>query len=396
MRVGFVSRYPPVHCGVAEYTKMLISALLSIAPRIEICVLSSREAEKEERIDEPLGIRVIPSFDVGSPRFDGILDALAEIGGVEVLHIEHEYGIFGRARGVLEAAKEARREGLSKLAVITMHTVVHPRSGRERELEFQRELAELGGVVVHSFLQEFELQWQGVPASRICRIPHGTLINPYLGLPRRKLADSLGIKRDSLRGAVLAVPGFLRKDKGLDVLLGALRHTRRREFAVLVAGEPRDKEVLEMLEEASERTNVVLLEKYLSSDEILRIVALADVLVLPYIDHPGTYSVSGILHLSMGGLKPIVGSRVPRLVELYQYAPRLTVAPRDPVSLAASIDWLVENYDYSVAYMATLYGYAARTQWLRMARRHLRLYRALLKGRTASAAVETEPPPLPP
>lgn len=82
----------------------------------------------------------------------------------------------------------------------------------------------------------------------------------------------------------------------------------------------------------------------------------------------------------LGSLKPIIGTRVPRLVELYQYAPRLTISPEDHLELADKINWLVRNYDHAVAYMATLYGYAARTQWYRMARRHLELYRKLLKA----------------
>jgi len=31
-----------------------------------------------------------------------------------------------------------------------------------------------------------------------------------------------------------------------------------------------------------------------------------------------------------------------------------------------------------VAYMANLYSYAVRTQWIRMARRHIKLYRETL------------------
>ncbi|RLI86597.1 MAG: group 1 glycosyl transferase, partial [Archaeoglobales archaeon] len=46
MRIGFVSRYPPVHCGVAEYTKMLSSALKSLSHRIEVFVFSTREIER--------------------------------------------------------------------------------------------------------------------------------------------------------------------------------------------------------------------------------------------------------------------------------------------------------------------------------------------------------------
>ena len=63
---------------------------------------------------------------------------------------------------------------------------------------------------------------------------------------------------------------------------------------------------------------------YLLPQEILEVIALADAVALPYIDVKGLYSVSGALHLTMGSLKPVIGSRIPRLIELYQYASRLT------------------------------------------------------------------------
>lgn len=88
-----------------------------------------------------------------------------------------------------------------------------------------------------------------------------------------------------------------------------------------MTGKSKDKAIVELVEEVSNKLNIILIERYLSNDEILRAISLADILVLPYRDRPGTYSVNGILHLSMDGLKPIIGSYTSRLIELYQYAP---------------------------------------------------------------------------
>jgi hypothetical protein len=52
-------------------------------------------------------------------------------------------------------------------------------------------------------------------------------------------------------------------------------------------------------------------------------------------------------------------------------------------ALAQLLEWLIENYDYAVAYMSGLYSYAVRTQWIRMARRHLQLYRRLASATAA-------------
>ena len=209
------------------------------------------------------------------------------------------------------------------------------------------------------------------------RIPHGTLINPYTSASRCSLLEGFGVDCRSLSGLTAVIPGFLRPDKGLDTALEAYRMLGE-GYKLIVAGEFRDEKLREGLATAE---NVLLIEKYLSSSEILRLIAASDAVLLPYRDRPGTLSVSGILHLSMGSLKPIIGTRVPRLVELYVRAPRMTVKPGDPQVLAERIAWVRRNYEHAVAYMAEVYSYAVRTEWSRMARRHYRLYKHLLQGK---------------
>ncbi len=380
--IGYLSRYPPVHCGIAEYTKFLISAIRSIGEDLKLYIFSTDEAYKEVYIDD-IGVKVIPSFKRLDNKFSKLLDNLAEVDGVDILHVQHEYGIFGDGTAMLEALSQAKEERLVGKVMITMHTVDHPSTDREYALKFQASLNQMDAVIVHSTLQYFELLMQNVDSMKVYRIPHGTLINPYLRLTRSTLSESIGIDDEEFRGMVIAVPGFLRRDKGVDVLLRALNALGDTRFTIILAGELQDKELKRLLEEEG-KFRTVFIERYLSSDEILRVVALADAIVLPYKDRKGAYAVSGILHLSMGGLKPIIGTRTPRLIELYQLAPELTVAPNDPRGLADKIRWLVRNYDYALAYMADVYSYAARTQWSRVAYEHIKLYRNLIGNGSSS------------
>jgi len=378
-RVAYVSTYPPTHCGVAEYTRMLASALKSISPQINVYILCNINSG-EKRFDKEAEAQVYPAFVKRSSNYSKILDVLSEINGVDIIHVEHEYGIFGDTPAILETCFRAKEEGLVKKIVFTMHTIYHPLSGRIGALEFQKKLSLADAIIVHSYLQEFEIQHQGVDPVKIYRIPHGTYMNPYLGIPRFKLIEELGLAKNNIKGLITVVPGFLRKDKGLDILIEAIKLLDKGGNVTLItAGEVKDSEVVNMIEEARKHLNIIFIEKYLSNEEMLKLIALADAIALPYRDKHGLYSVSGILHLSMGSFKPIIGTRAPRLIELYQFAPRLTVPPRNPKEFAKRMKWLIENYDYAVAYMAYVYGYAVRTQWLRMARRHLSLYLNLLE-----------------
>ncbi len=371
--IGFVTRYPPTHCGIAEYSKFLISALRSLNPKIKVVVFTTDESREEKYVDE-IGVEVVPCFRRFERDYSELFDAVNE-SGVELLHVQHEYGIFGCGKEIIRALNEMKEEKAVKACVITTHTVDHPYTARPEVFEFQKSLNLVDAVVVHSDLQEFELLTQGIDAERIHQIPHGTLINPYLGYTKQFLAKSLGINEE-FHGVILAIPGFMRKDKGVDILLEALNYMKDLKFTVMLAGEPQDESMRELVERFESKT--VLLERYLSSDEILRVVALADAIVLPYKDRKGAYAVSGILHLSMGGLKPIVGSRAPRLVELCQHAPWMTIPPNSAVEFAKKVRWIVNNYEFTVSYMSELYAYAARTQWISAAHEHYGLYRFLL------------------
>jgi len=151
-------------------------------------------------------------------------------------------------------------------------------------------------------------------------IPHGSTLNPYLSTPRNRLARRLGLPSEALRRVIIALPGFLCRDKGLDILESALEALgeHANKLNIIIGGEPQG-----AIPEWN-RDNVYIILKYLTAEEILMLSALSHAIVLPYTDPPGKYAVSGILHLVISSTKPVIESRAPRLVELQAYAPSLT------------------------------------------------------------------------
>lgn len=374
-RILFVSRYPPVHCGIAEYTRMLIAALLRVKPRLEIHIAATREALRRDYVDNELLIEIHPVLDKcrgdGScrKRLSGLLE---ELGGVDIVHLEHEYGIFGCNPEIFEAIVEAKANGLAERAIVTLHTVYH-HAHRECAVHAQRRLAELDvdGVIVHNVLQEFELVNQGLDPTRIHLVPHGTELNPFSSTPRREtLYEAIGVEPPG-GGVTVLLPGFIRRDKGVDVLVEAVR--RVEGVHAIVAGEPRDPELVWKLRGCK---RVTLIPRYLPSRSLQMLMAAVDAVVLPYRDVPGSYSTSGVLHLAMGSFRPILGSRTPRLLELYIHAPRATFHQGSVDETARLLETLVRDPDRVEREMSQLYSYAAETRWDNIARRHLDIYLA--------------------
>ncbi|WP_162200639.1 hypothetical protein [Aeropyrum camini] len=116
LKIAFVSRYPPVHCGVGEYTRMLASGLRTVLPSASIRVYSTGEAGWERYYDEPLGVEIIPSYMRRDPSYEGLIKNLEDDGGADVVHLQHEYGIYGDGPRIVDACWRLLRGGWHPLS----------------------------------------------------------------------------------------------------------------------------------------------------------------------------------------------------------------------------------------------------------------------------------------
>lgn len=151
--------------------------------------------------------------------------------------------------------------------VITFH---HFFPGLMRKLSLKRMLHAVNFGVVHT--EEIEKKVKDYGCSNILCVPYPC----FLKIP---CEDSNQYENQP---PLLLALGGTRYDKGLDILLGALKKVRV-PFQLVVAGKENDfkKEyILEQIEEYKE--NVKLLLHFLKTDEILELLQKADIIILPY------------------------------------------------------------------------------------------------------------------
>ena len=89
MRIGFVSTYPPIECGVAAYTSYLNEALKKIG--------------NETFVVSPLGAQGEGVFPVYRPESTSMPTQIYDISAEftpDIMHIQHEFGLYGPQRGV--------------------------------------------------------------------------------------------------------------------------------------------------------------------------------------------------------------------------------------------------------------------------------------------------------
>jgi len=312
--------------------------------------------------------------------------SLLDPGPDTIVHIQHEYSIFRSNEEFVDMLARLRRilgEKGAKL-VVTLHTVAHPIIHPDR-VEVQLAIGELAdAIIVHTRLMEYELIIQGVDSEKIHMIPHGTVINPYLGRDRERLLKRLGLDEGLADKKLVTTPGFIRPNKGLTTLLRAYGLAKRRheDLALILIGVPqgRGNQYLESLKPILGSSHgVAFINRFLRRDELLALLAAVDVAVFPYVVEK-FYAVSGALHLAMGSKRPSVCTRVAKLVECNELAPETSTSAGKYKSIAEKITMLLEDTSLSASIASRLWGYANETSWDKVADKHMELYQSMLRA----------------
>ena len=294
MRIGIVSTYPPIECGIATYTEYLVGALRGAGS--EVYIVSQFGGE---------GKRVYPAFHADDPDLaDKIFRIMIKF-TPDVVHIQHEYGLFGKAKGVniIPLLYRLKLSGIP--VVITFHTVYEDFS-REKKIILEALIRVADAVIVHEEYQKESILNKIGSFDNIWVIPHGSReIEPIPDAKRK-------IGLDENEKAILLC-GYFRPSKGMDRIVRIFpRIAERIENAVLViAGKMRQQEYSEYRDEFF---NLVNNSPVFDRTKVLRgqfpqktfdtILSAADVVPLPYLNG----SQSGILAHCLAFSRPVVVS----------------------------------------------------------------------------------------
>jgi len=172
-RVAFVGSSLPRKCGIATYTGDLCDALEVLDPAAEFFQVAVTDAEP----GYAYGPRV--HFEVAEKEIAAYRRAadFLNLSGVEVVNLQHEFGLFGGPAG---SHVLAMVRGLRMPVITTLHTILdHPDGAQRRVMD---ELASLSGrlVVMSRRGERYLREIYGVPPEKIDLIPHGIPDVPFV------------------------------------------------------------------------------------------------------------------------------------------------------------------------------------------------------------------------
>jgi len=366
-RIAFIGTYPPRRCGIATYTRDLRDAVAAALPDAECLVVPVVDADSG---DHPPEVR----FTVRDDSLLAYRRAAEYLNfcNVDVVSLQHEYGIFGGPAGshVLSLIRSLRMP-----VHTTLHTVLAEPTAEQREVMEELVARSSRLAVMTERGRRLLRERYAVDDGRIDVIPHGIPDLPLeppaaarrrLGIEARWMLLTFGLlaPNKGIEHVIAALPAILaERPEAVYVVLGATHpHLVRRE------GEAYREQLVRTAAAHGVRDRVLLLDRYVELPELLAFIAAADVYVTPYLNQDQI--TSGTLAYAFGCGKPVVSTPYWHAAELLGDGRGVIVPFRDAAAIARETSGLLGDAGRRAG-MARQAWWAGREMiWPRVAERY--------------------------
>ena len=371
--IAFVGDYLPRHCGIATFTYDLCEAVAALYSDTD-CFVGAVN-------DRPDGYAYSPRvrFEFNEKDLDSYRRAadFLNLSNVEVLCVQHEFGIYGGPAGshLLALLKDARMP-----IVTTLHTIQRESTSEQRVV--MAEVIRLSDRLVMMTQKGAELlrEIYRVPEQKIDVIPHGIPDLPFMDPNFYK--DQFGVEGK----AVLLTFGLIGPRKGIEHVIEALPriHERHPEMVYIVLGAThpnliaRDGESyrlsLERLAEARDlKRHVIFYNRFVTNKELNEFIGAADIYITPYLNE--AQITSGALAYAFGLGKPVVSTPYWHAQELLDEERGIIVPFRDPGAIAEAVISLLDNPTKLNQMRKSAYLLGREMTWPVVAERYMKSFR---------------------
>lgn len=335
MKVAFLGNYLPRQCGIATFTHDLRRSVAEQLGELACPVVAINDGAKTYEYP-PEVIFEITEQDIASYERAAELLNRSE---VNVVCVQHEFGIFGGSAGghVL-----ALLRALKMPIVTTLHTVLRdPGPEQRRVMEALVKVSDRLIVMTERgrmFLREI----YGVPADKIDLVAHGIPDVPFEEPDRCK--DLFAVEGR----LVLLTFGLLSPNKGIEHVLNALAAIIAKfpQVVYLVLGATHPNLVREQgeayrlgLERLAKKNgveqNVIFYNRFVDLPELKDFIAATDVYITPYLNEQQI--VSGTLAYAFGAGKAVVSTPYWHAAELLADGRGVLVPFGDSAAIAREV-----------------------------------------------------------
>ena len=383
-RIAFVGTYLPRKCGIATFTHDLRDAVSARNPDTECFVVPVSDIPEGYDYAEEVRFELVEedreSFERGAD--------FLNLSDIEVVCLQHEYGIFGGPAGnhILALLRE-----LQIPLVTTLHTILEQPEATQRRVLM--EVARLSSriIVMTRRAQRLLGEIYGLPLEKVDLIPHGIPEMPFVDPNFFK--DQFGVEGKT----VVLTFGLMSPVKGIEYVIRALPEVVRAcpnvVYIVLGAthpnllreqGETYRLGLERLVKELNLRKHVVFCNRFVGLDELKEFLGVADVYITPYLNPAQV--VSGTLSYAFGCGKAVISTPYWHAEELLAEGRGVLVPFRDSAALARELIGLLGDEVRRHAMRKRAYLAGREVTWSRVADRYLESFHRARQSQSGRAA----------
>lgn len=391
-RIAFVGNHLPRRCGIATFTHELHRAVSKVSPNLETFVVATTDPEFEYAYPQEVRFEI---------RQDMIRDYaqaadFLNVAGVDVVSLQHEYGIYGGAAGGDITQLLSR---LEMPIVTTLHTILtEPTLDQRRVMDHLVEhssklvvMAEKGREILQAV--------HDVPAQMIEVIPHGIPDLPFLDPSYSK--DKFGLEGKT----VILTFGLLSPNKGIETMIdampGIVRACPNAVYVVLGATHPnvllnqgeryRDS-LAARVNGLGLEDHVVFFNQFVDEDTLSDFIAMSDIYVTPYLNE--SQITSGTLAYSFGMGKAVISTPYWHAQELLGDDRGVLVPFADSETMSREIAGLLTNDVRRHSMRKRAYLASRSMTWAETAKSYVTTFEAVRDARRSCKPRSVAPPRL--
>lgn len=371
-KIAFVGDHLPRKCGIATFTSDLLAAVATAHPNSQCFSVSVNDIKGG--YDYPEVVR----FEIEEQDLSSYLRAadFLNISNVDVVCLQHEFGIFGGPAGghILAFLRELRMP-----VVTTLHTVLRePRTDQRRVMQ---ELISLSTrlVVMTERGRQMLQEVYNAPSAKIDLIAHGI---PDMGfVDPTYFKDQFGVEGK----VVLLTFGLLAPNKGIEYVLKALPQILEAfpDVVYIVLGATHPNELrehgeayrvsLEMLAKKNKiEKNVIFYNDFVDLENLKEFIGAADLYLTPYLNE--AQSTSGTLAYTFGAGKAVVSTPYWHAAELLAEDRGVLVPFGDAQAIAREVMGLLRDDTRRHAMRKNAYRMGREMVWSNVAQLYMRSF----------------------
>jgi glycosyltransferase involved in cell wall biosynthesis len=386
-RIAFIGNHLPRQCGIATFTHDLHLAVATARPDLETGIVAMTDQGRQYDYPPSTLFEVREEITGDYVRAAALLEAT----GVDLVSLQHEYGIFGGEAGadVLELLSR-----LTMPIVTTLHTVLERPTAAQRDV--MNRIIDISSklIVMAGKARDLLRTVHDVPDDKIEIIPHGIPDHPFTDPAGAKLKFGFAKKK------IILTFGLLAPNKGIETMLdampGIIRSCPDAVYVVLGATHPRllrdqGEAYRESLEARARdlgiEDQVVVVNRFVDQPTLLNYIAMCDVYVTPYLNE--AQMTSGTLAYSFGMGSAIVSTPYWHAVELLRDGLGIMVPFGGAAAMSCEIGALLTGDARRQAMRERAYAASRSMTWSEIGRRYAAVFEA---ARGKRRAAEPKPP----